>query len=339
MPVTRSKHEALQELHLRLGQTPLRQLVMYIDGVARAVWVKLESENPSGSIKVRTAFSLVQDLEKRGRLRDDSVLVESTSGNLGLALSLICRELEYGFVAVVDPKAPPEMVERMRELGAEVRVIDQPDAYGNHLASRLRYVEELCRSDRRFVWADQYSSPANPRAHYESTGPEIYQQMHGKVDAVFVAVGTGGTLAGIGRFFQEVSHAIRVIGVDVPGSVVFGGPRAPRHLSGIGSARPSSFLAPGGYHSHMLVSEAEAIALCRLVAQHTRLTVGGSSGAALAACARYLRDHPHSGDVVCICPDGGENYASTIYCDEWLRKVGVDLLATDLAWLTEIRSG
>jgi cysteine synthase len=230
------------------------------------------------------------------------------------------------------------MVERMRGLGAEVRVIDEPDTCGNHLASRLRYVEELCRSDRRFVWADQYSSPANPRAHYEGTGTEIYQQMHGRVDAVFVAVGTGGTLAGVGRFFQEAGHATRVIGVDVPGSVVFGGPRAPRHLSGIGSARPSSFLAQGSCHGHMLVSEAEAVALCRLVARCTRLTVGGSSGAALAACARYLRDHPDAGDVVCICPDGGENYASTVYCDGWLRKVGIDPLAADLAWLTEIRS-
>lgn len=331
-----ARGQALAALSGTLGNTPLRPVALTVDGVERTVWLKLEGRNPSGSIKVRTACSLVADLHARGRLNPGSVLVESTSGNMGVALAFVCRRLGYGFVAVVDPGAPPELVERMRRLGAAVRVVTGADAHGNHLAARLRYVEERCRRDRRCVRVDQYSSPANPRVHYRDTGREIRQALPG-VDAVFVAAGTGGTLAGVGRYFAEASPRTRVIGVDVPGSAVFGGARAPRRLSGIGSARPSSFLAPGLYHGHVVVAEAEAVALCRRLARDAGVCVGGSSGAALAACARWLRAHPEVRHPVCICPDGGGGYASTVYSDRWLRQVGIDPGAADLAWLTALR--
>jgi cysteine synthase A len=256
---------------------------------------------------------------------------------MGVALAFVCRALGYGFVAVVDPNAPPELVERMRRLGAAVRVVDRADAHGNYLATRLRDVEERCRRDRRCVRVDQYSSPANPRVHYRDTGREIRDAMPRGVDAVFVAAGTGGTLAGVGRYFAEASPATRVIGVDVPGSAVFGGPCAPRNLSGIGSARVSSFLGPGLCHGHVVVAEAEAVALCRRLARDARVSLGGSSGAAVAACARYLREHPEVEHAVCICPDGGASYASTVYSDHWLRRVGIDPGAADPAWLTAVR--
>lgn len=336
----RMRTERLQVLHdiqQRLGNTPLRPVVLTIDDVERTVWLKLEGENPAGSIKARTAFSLVADLEARERLRTGSVLVESTSGNLGVALAWICEKLGLPFVAVVDPKAPPSLVDRMRGLGARVDVVDQPDTHGNHLAARLAYVNELCRRDARCLWVDQYSSPANPRVHYRDTAREIWERL-AQVEAVFVAVGTGGTLAGVARFFSEANPAARVIGVDVPGSVVFGGVRAPRHLSGIGSARRSNFLNPGDSHRHTIVSEALAVAVCRRLACETGIRLGGSSGAAFAACARYLRAHPEVEHAVCLCPDGGENYASTVYCDTWLRTVGIDpRCGAELQWLTSLR--
>ncbi len=330
--------KALRDIQQRLGNTPLCPVVLTIDGVERTVWLKFEGKNPAGSIKARTAFSLVADLEARERLHTGSLLVESTSGNLGVALAWICEALGLTFVAVVDPKIPPGLVDRMRHLGARVDMVDQPDTHGNHLAARLAYVDELCRRDARCVWVDQYSSPANPHVHYRDTGREIWEQL-ADVEAVFVAVGTGGTLAGVARFFREANPATRVIGVDVPGSLVFGGVRAPRHLSGIGSARPSDFLNPSDSYQHSIVSEALAVAMCRRLACETGIRLGGSGGAALAACAQYLRAHPEAEHAVCLCPDGGESYTSTVYCDTWLHAAGIDpRCGNELQWLTSLRS-
>jgi len=197
-------------------------------------------------------------------------------------------------------------------------------------------VRELCQLSDRYIWTDQYSNPANPYIHYASTGPEIYHQMNGKVDAVFVAVSTGGTLSGIGRFFREISPATRIIGVDARGSVVFGTPPAPRKLTGIGSSRRSSFISTEIYDSHMLVGDEEAFAFCRALHTATGIKVGGSSGAVLSACARYLYDHLEMTNVVCVCSDCGENYTSSIFNDEWLQQQGLHLSQNQLGSVSDI---
>src|SRR5207302_1979767 len=153
------------------------------------------------------------------------------------------------------PRTQPRHLEWMRELGAEVDMVSSPDATGGYLLSRLARVRELCASSSRFAWTNQYENPANPRAHYQETGPEILRQLGGRVDAIFVAVSTGGTLAGIGRYFRESSPSTRLIGVDARGSVVFGGPPGPRRLTGIGASRRSAFLVPGLYDGHLLVGD------------------------------------------------------------------------------------
>ena len=208
----------------------------------------------------------------------------------------------------------------MHTLGAQVDIVDQPDATGGYLLSRLARVQELHQQYAHYVWTDQYSNSANPAIHYSSTGPEIYRQMNGKVDTVFVAVSTGGTLTGIGRFLREVSPATRVIGVDARGSVVFGTPPAPRKLTGIGSSRRSSFISDGLYDTYMLIGDEEAFAFCRALFSTTGIKVGGSSGAVLSACARYLQAHAEVVDVACVCSDTGENYASSIFNDRWLQQ-------------------
>lgn len=320
----------LNKLAQQPGNTPLEPIYLVIGGVARKVHLKLESQNPTGSIKDRTGYGLIQALEAQGLLSKESIVVESTSGNLGAALSFYCTLKGYRFVAVIDPKATPENIAKMQAFGTQIDLVQQPDENGGYLLSRLRRVQELCQRSPLYVWPDQYSNPANPQIHYLSTAPEIYHQMQGNVDALFVAVSTGGTLAGIGRFFREASPSTSIIGVDAYGSVVFGTPAAPRHLTGIGSSRASSFLTRELYDQHMLVRDAEAYAFCRTVRNSTGITVGGSSGAVLAACAKYLLDHPEVRDVVCVCADSGDNYSNSIFNDDWLHEHGVELLKAHL---------
>ena len=181
-------------------------------------------------------------------------------------------------------------------------------------------MQEFLQLSDKYVWTDQYSNSANPSIHYSTTGPEIYQQLHGKVDAVFAAVSTGGTLTGIGRFFREVSPATRIVGVDARGSVVFGTPPGPRKLTGIGSSRPSSFISQDIYDAHALVSDEEAFAFCHALYAATGIKAGGSSGAVLAACTSYLQIYPELERVVCLCSDTGENYTSSIFNDRWLKQ-------------------
>jgi cysteine synthase A len=269
-------------------------------------------------------------------LNKKSVVVESTSGNLGVALSFFCKLKGYEFVAVVDPKTTQENLAKMQALGAQITMVDQPDKNGGYLLSRLERVRELCQRYDTYVWTNQYANPANPQIHYMSTAPEIYRQMHGEVDALFIAVSTGGTLAGVGRFFREVSPTTSIIGVDAHGSVIFNTPPAPRKLTGIGSSRPSSFLTPDLYNQHLLVKDEEAFAFCRALKDATGINVGGSSGAVLAACAKYLQAHPLVENVVCVCADSGDNYTNSIFNDDWLQKQGLTIRQEHLGPVQEI---
>jgi 2,3-diaminopropionate biosynthesis protein SbnA len=316
----------LQTAGYRLGDTPLRKVSVSLDGQVREICLKLESANPTGSIKDRTGYSLMQTLARQDLLQAETVIVESTSGNLGVALAFLCRIGGYGFIAVVDPKTTQENLAKMEELGARIEMVDQPDPYSGYLLSRLQRVQELCQTFPHYLWTDQYNSQANPDIHYTTTGPEIYHQMDGKVDALLLAVSTGGTLAGIGRYFREVSPDTRVIAVDAVGSVIFGTPPGPRKLTGIGSSRPSSFIDASLYDEHILVRDEEAFAHCRALEQGSGIQVGGSSGAVISACTRYLVAHPQFTNVVCVCPDGGDNYARTIFNDTWLHKHHFDHL-------------
>ena len=158
-----------------VGDTPMRAVDLVIEGAARRVGLKLEGHNPGGSIKDRTALSLIESLERRGALRPGSVVIDSTSGNLGVALAMIARARGYEFVAVVDPKTTEENLAKMSAMGAQSEHVRQPDEAGGYLLSRLARVRELCASSEAFVWTDQYSNPANPAAHFRSTGPEIYR--------------------------------------------------------------------------------------------------------------------------------------------------------------------
>jgi 2,3-diaminopropionate biosynthesis protein SbnA len=320
----------------QVGHTPLRPIALRINGRPRTVHLKLEAANPCGSLKDRTAQSLLDDLEQRGLLERGSVLVESTSGNLGIALAWFARRRGYRFVAVIDPKTTPENVVCLRRLDARLELVDTPDAAGGYLLARLERVRQLCAASPAYVWPNQYSNPANPRAHEQGTAPELFAQLGGKLDAVFVPVSTGGTLAGIARFCRRESPSTKVIAVDARGSVALGGRPAARLLTGIGASKRSAFATPDLYDETLRIGDAEAFACCRALAAGTRIAVGGSSGATLAACARVLASDRDLARTACICPDGGARYRSTIYSDRWLARNGIHLGHTDLGSVEEI---
>lgn len=297
--------------------TPLVDVMVEAARWRQPVGLKLEDRNPSGSIKYRTARELVRYLQRCGRLPPGAAMVESSSGNLAVALAWLSGRYRYRFTAVTDPKTDPAVIARIRGLGADTLQVSEPDRAGGYLLSRLAMVRRLITEDPDRVWTNQYECLANPAAHYHHTAPEVHRQRP-EVDAVFVAASTGGTLAGVGRYFHTAAPGVRVIGVDVRGSRVFGSPGGPRVLTGIGSSRPSSFLRCSDYDDLVIVSEPEAIAACHHLYQATGIGVGGSSGAVLAACARYLPAHPELRRPVCLCPDGQANYLSTIYDQGWL---------------------
>jgi len=307
-----------------IGNTPMKTISLLIRGAWRTIRLKLEGCNPAGSSKDRTAQALIADLDSRGLLNKSSVVIESTSGNLGVSLAYLCQHMGYQFLAVIDPKTTPDLCDRMKTLGARMEMVHQQDETGGYLLSRLIRVRELCDESPSYVWTDQYSNLANPAAHYRSTAPEIFSQCNGRVDAVFVAVSTGGTLVGIDRYFKEVSPTTEVIAIDALGSVALGGLPGMRKLTGIGSSRVSTFIQPDRNYVHRIVADRDAFAVCRMLDREIGVSLGGSSGAVIFGCAQILADNSEMKHIVCLCPDGGNNYASTIYSNEWLETNGFD---------------
>ena len=320
----------------QIGGTPLREIAIRFGDRYRRVWLKLEGTNAAGSIKDRTAIGLLDELRQRGNLVPDRVLVESTSGNVGVALALVAGVLGIRFIAVVDPKTSPERVARLAALGAQVELVGEPDDFGGYLLSRLRRVKQICSSSSDYIWTNQYGNPGNPRSHYMWTGPEMLQQMDGTIDAVYIAVSTGGTLGGVSHFFREASPRTRVVAVDAAGSIALGGDPAPRLLNGIGSSQHSEFVTADLYDELIRVRDREAFAFCRALHANTGIKVGGSSGALLAACAHDLAVRPDLRRVLVLCPDGGANYESSIFSDRWCREHGMILTDDDLRPATGI---
>jgi N-(2-amino-2-carboxyethyl)-L-glutamate synthase len=320
--------QALAELSER-EPTPIVSLCAVIDGRPITIGLKLESESRWGSVKDRTALGLVSSVVDL--LEDpDAAIVESTSGNLGAALASIARILNRRFVAVVDPSLSPALAARMTAMGAELEYVSRPDDQGGYLDARLARVADLLAGTPGAVWTDQYHNPANPLAHYRSTAPELLGQAP-HADAIFIAVSTGGTLAGISRYARQHASGVRIVAVDVPGSQVFAEPTGSRLLTGIGASRRSSFLRPGAYDDVILVDDARAITVGHQVRRATGLSLGGSSAAAVAACLEYARQHPEISAPVCLCPDDGRSYARTIYDAGWLASKSIDVTRWDMS--------
>ncbi|WP_335936148.1 pyridoxal-phosphate dependent enzyme [Streptomyces sp. PTD5-9] len=308
-----------------IRRTPLLLLDVAHRGRVRRLGLKLEEHGPTGSVKDRSAVALLRALHDERPLTPGTVVVESTSGNLGLALARLLPAIDCSFLAVVDLKTPHATLRTLTGSGARTIVVDEPDGQGGYLLSRLRTVRELCARNPGYRWPDQYGNQASPDIHRRTTGPEITEQAGPALDAVYVPVSTGGTLAGISAHLRRHRPGVAVVAVDVNGSTAVSGSTGRRLIPGIGASRPSAFLkAPGAYDRAVRVDDVEAIAVCRILAEDTGVTLGGSSGCAVRALLADQDDgRTGAGLAVCLAADGGEKYRDTLYSDDWADEQGI----------------
>ncbi|GAA2814731.1 2,3-diaminopropionate biosynthesis protein SbnA [Kitasatospora sp. CM 4170] len=284
------------------------------------LYLKCEGFNFTGSIKIRAAVSMVSAGIQQGLITRDSTIVESSSGNLGVALSVVAAARSLRFVCVTDPKCNPATVKLMCALGTRVVVAETPDAAGSHLSARKELVRELCRRNAGYVWLNQYENPANWIAHYETTAPLIAKQFP-ELHVLFVGTGTGGTLTGCSRYFRENRPDVRVVAVDTVGSVNFGMPAGPRHLPGVGAGERMPLLDAAPVHDLVQVPEQDTVRTCRCLARQGFL-LGGSTGTVVSGAARWLARHDPAGTrtSVAVSADTGERYLDTVYDDSWVRR-------------------
>jgi 2,3-diaminopropionate biosynthesis protein SbnA len=295
------------------------------------VFLKLEGLNVTGSIKIKTAVGLLEDLEKRGLARPgETVIVESSSGNLGLALSLLCAVKGYKFICVTDPNANHSTVREMELYGAEVIVVSDRDSAGGFLGTRLKVIDNILCSDPNAVWLNQYANVANKNVHAEQTGNEIAAEFD-KVDWLFVGTGTTGTLCGVSERLRQEFPSIKIVAVEPVGSVTFGGKPGRRTIPGIGtSVRPklADLLDPDRV---VEISEEETIDSCFAFVRDYHLLVGGSTGTVLAAVQRLAPEFSFGETIVAISPDLGERYLDTVYKTADCESVVVQEEITELA--------
>ncbi|MES4903974.1 MULTISPECIES: 2,3-diaminopropionate biosynthesis protein SbnA [unclassified Streptomyces] len=283
--------------------------------------LKCEGFNFAGSVKLKAAATMVEAAEQSGLLTKDSILVESSSGNLGVALSVIAADKGYRFVCVTDNRCNRATRRMMEALGAQVHSVTRPDEEGGFLAARLNHVRALCAADPRYVWLNQHGNPYNWIAHQRTTAPAIARQFP-DLDVLFVGAGTTGTLMGCARYFRESGIPVTVVAVDTVGSVTFGGPALPRMIPGLGAGVRPELLDVSYVDDVVMVEEAETVRACRRLASAGFL-FGGSTGTVVAGAQRWLAAH-HRGEeltAVAIAPDLGERYLDTLYQEAWVRDV------------------
>ena len=309
-------------------RTPVQVVDVPVEGRLRRIRLKLEGGSPFGAVKGRTSIGLLASLA--GRIAEDTRLVESTSGNLGVAVAALCQRLDIPFTAVVDDRLPVVMARAMRSSGADLIVVNHRRADGDRLAARIRTVWNMTAADSRWLSPNQYDNPANPRIHEIWTGPEFLWQVP-TAQAIFVGASTGGTLAGCARATRATGRDVKVVGVDVEGSRVFGGAAGPRFLTGIGASRISPHVNREMCDEVEMVSSWAAVVQCRDWKRTTGVGLGGSSGAVLAAALRHLAVHPDLTDIACLCPDLGDNYTNTIYNDRWVAERGSSMIEQEQA--------
>jgi cysteine synthase A len=280
--------------------------------------LKLEGLNPAGSIKLKTAVALIEDLMSRFGIGSGDRLIESSSGNLGIALGTLCATRGISLTIVADPNTNAAAIRTMRAQGTTVVVVTERDPNGGFLQTRIDYIRSQLRQDRKLFWPNQYANRANSSAHYRHTAHSILKELP-NVGAVLVGVSTSGTLMGCREFFRENRPATRIIAVDSEGSILFGGKGAPRLIPGLGASLRPELLVDEGDYERVVVPELETVAACHMVARRYGMLVGGSTGTVLAAVRRLAPTLRNGEPVVAISPDNGERYVDTIYSEQWVN--------------------
>ncbi len=294
-----------------IGKTPLLHIQNYEKKHSLQVCLlaKLEFFNPAGSIKDRAALSMIESAEKAGKLNTDSVIIEPTSGNTGIALASLAASRGYKVILTMPETMSVERRMLLKAYGAEIVLTEGSKG----IKGAIEKAEEIVATTKNCFMPSQFENPANPQAHYGTTGPEIWEDTEGKIDILVCCIGTGGTISGTGKFLKEKNPNIQVIAIEPEGSpVLSGGSPGPHKIQGIGAGFVPNTLDTAVYDEVVQVSNEDAFATSKEIAHTEGVLVGISSGAALAAATKIAKRAENNGKtIVVILPDTGERYLST----------------------------
>ncbi len=301
-------YQGIKEL---IGHTPLVRLANLERKyrLKTEIIAKLEAYNPAGSVKDRAARSMLEDAIRQGKLTQDAVIIEPTSGNTGIGLASYASTLGLRVILTMPETMSQERRNLLKAYGAEL--VLTPGKEG--MQGAIQKAQELCKTTKHAFLAGQFVNSANPRAHYETTGPEIWEDTDGELDVFVSGIGTGGTISGTGKYLKEKKPSICIVAVEPQGSPVLSeGKSGPHGLQGIGAGFVPETLDTSVWDTIMRVTEQDAFETCREIAKREGILVGISSGAAIFAAIQYAKVlQPQGKRIVVLCPDSGERYLST----------------------------
>lgn len=311
-----------------IGNTPLVRLNKIVEGIKSEIFAKLEFLNPMGSIKDRIAKYMIEKAEREGRIQKGDVIIENSSGNTALGLALMTIQKGYKLKVIVRDRISKEKINQLRSLGVDVHLVDSslppesPYSYNN-------ITPEIVKQTPNSYFPDQHNNKENNEAHYMTTGPEIWEQMEGKIDYFVAGIGTGGTIGGIAKYLKEQDTNIKVIGIDPVGSIFYDY----FHFKKIVKSKP--YLIEGLGDEFLIkcvdfsliddifqVSDRESFFYARDLVKKEGVLAGGSSGAAIWGVMRLAKSIKEPARIVTIFPDSASRYLSTIFNDDWMKKNG-----------------
>lgn len=312
-------HESIAEC---IGWTPVVRLKRLFPQTNLDVIAKLEFLNPGGSVKDRSARFIIEQGLRLGTITAHTHLIESSSGNFGIALAMIARVYGLAFTCVVDPKISSANMHILHQLGARVEMVHEPDDQQGYLKTRIRRVQELLARIPQSQWINQYANELNWQAHYYGTATELCQQLEEPPDCLVVAVSTTGTLMGMARRLRENYPRLRIIAVDAVGSVIFGAPAGPREIPGIGSSHVPELLRREEVDEVIAINDREAVQGCQQLVGCEGILAGGSSGAVIAAIQKLIPgiSAPFY-RILTLLPDRGDRYLDMVYDENWVARL------------------
>lgn len=304
-----------------IGNTPLVRLSRFLDRPDIELYAKVECLNPGGSMKDRPAAEMLSGGLASGEIGPNTLVVESSSGNMGIGLAQACRYHGLRFRCVIDPRTEDHNVKIMRAYGAEIDLVTEPDeATGDLLAARLNRVREIIASEGDVFWPNQYANERNPLAHRLGTMREIDEALSGTADLIFVATSSTGTARGCDEYLRLHNRSTSIVAVDAWGSVLFGGRPQPRHIPGLGAGIVPPLADPGRFSDVVHVSALDCVVGCRRLVEREGILAGGSAGGVVNAIRRRASSLAHGTKCVAILGDSGTRYLDSVYSDEWVQS-------------------